>query len=1288
MPSHSNTTQKFFRKPNQVGRLKPAFWTLVDKARKQGVSFLNTSSHGKYILNHAFDQAKYKDILKFLDVKFVEDEWYSKCIQSFDLVLGVPKDLYLELLLFVADKWGPFSKTSMVKIPLLKYLDSNLNIGLCSVNSASTGDHLRLFICTCSVDASWLTSWNREFRCVGGYFIAESTQEELPSSPSKWPKVFDWLCRRVRVESVDVQNYAVMIRDSLSHDQKLVLAYAHFLYHSFKLKYLSATEIDSLCLEMALFDDYGRVATKRKRVVVPADGSKWVQLLGPSNPWKREGYIELGGEYLHAQRYAGVCTNKEELLDFLKTYAGVLDIPNLPPPDASLSSMASPLTRDNAFLLLGWIDKMKKKEIPETFLKCIREGSWLRVHVCGNPGYRPPSQSFLPSSSWGDHLQNRSLPVDIPLVDQEFYGDEISEYKNALRTAGVMFELKEASEFIGKHFMSLYASSTLTKSDVISMLNFIRYLRAKVLPPDNFINSIKDESWLQTTQGNKTPGQSVFLDMEWAAASQISNIPFVDQNYYGHEILAYKEELKLLGVIFGFDQNFQLVVSNLKPSGSLTSLSAEAALLALNCIRHLNLGSSDSLCIALAGNRCLKTVSNGYRSPAQCFLPDPTWVSLLQVFDGFPCIDEKFYGSKISLFKNELEMLGVVISFEDVTKSFAEVFRQQTSKCALSKSNALSFLECYRNLKANGLNLLKSDEDIGEVTQEVKWLRTRLGSACTPKECILFGKDWKAISSVSLLPFLDDAYYDQGILEYRAELCSMGVTTTFKKGSKFVLAGLRLPKNPGEISPSVACSLLHCLRNLQEAVDMDLISVLLEKLDHKWIKTQAAGYQSPKQCLLFGSRWSGRLKQEDGPFIDDKFYGPDILSYTKELQALGVVVEAKNGCSLVADYLYVHSNRGTINRIYTYLNDHGWVPTSDVSAKIWIPYGENSGKWVSPKDCVLHDKTNHFGSHLFVLEKYYSNELLVFFSKLGVNSNPSLENYLKLWKEWECAKRRLLPSECCAFWEFIVNHWSSKMQKLVAENLSKLPVCSGQDGILLLDKNDVFIANDLYKKDLFEQSSVDPLFVWYPQPSLPSLPRTKLLNIYREIGVGALSESAQNMGLSSINCAGLEPATPEMIFIGKTLFTLILGFLAQPSLEMEAEKRHESVRRLVNTTFLKLKEPIAVQYRLSLSSGKTLIAKARRMMVWERERSKFFITEIDKSGGYNCVLEYATYYSEEVSKGILWEKEDAVCELAELIRLGFIVKFDKVAISLLMKINNLQIFKEDELFLSSVFPAE
>uniref|UniRef100_M1D4Y2 DNA binding protein n=2 Tax=Solanum tuberosum TaxID=4113 RepID=M1D4Y2_SOLTU len=109
---------------------------------------------------------------------------------------------------------------------------------------------------------------------------------------------------------------------------------------------------------------------------------------------------------------------------------------------------------------------------------------------------------------------------------------------------------------------------------------------------------------------------------------------------------------------------------------------------------------------------------------------------------------------------------------------------------------------------------------------------------------------------------------------------------------------------------------------------------------------------------------------------------------------------------------------------------------------------------------------------------------------------------------------------------------------------------------------------------------------------------------------------------------------------------------------------------------------------LSLSSGEVLNVNVSRMICWERKSSKIFLQRLDKSGGYKSKLEYATYFSEVVAEGILKEKEDFVPQLAELIKLGFILKFDEAAIEFLMKTENLQIFLEDEEFLSSAFTSE
>ncbi|CAI9767382.1 unnamed protein product [Fraxinus pennsylvanica] len=126
---------------------------------------------------------------------------------------------------------------------------------------------------------------------------------------------------------------------------------------------------------------------------------------------------------------------------------------------------------------------------------------------------------------------------------------------------------------------------------------------------------------------------------------------------------------------------------------------------------------------------------------------------------------------------------------------------------------------------------------------------------------------------------------------------------------------------------------------------------------------------------------------------------------------------------------------------------------------------------------------------------------------------------------------------------------------------------------------------------------------------------------------------------------------------------------------------------MLEITVLETPTPITVEYSLPLKSGKIINVSARRLMRWERETSEFFMQKVDKSGGHKNVLECATYFAEVISEGLLWDKEDHIQQLAELIKLGFILEFDEAAIGFLMKTKNLQIFLEDEEFLSSAFPS-
>ncbi|XP_055961134.1 uncharacterized protein LOC126673391 [Mercurialis annua] len=1287
IPSESYTEQKFFYKPSEVGRLMPDFWNLLMKARKQGVSLLNLSSHGYYILNSSFDKLEYDQILNFLGVKAVNYEWYAKCIQGSNLVMGVSEETYLDLLIFLADNWQlKFQNSEMIKISLIKYVSASGSVCLGSISESANGKYI-MSLAENVTYASWLIDWSREFRCVANYFFIPQTTQLAIRSCSKGQAVRDWLVDHVKVTDCNVYKYATILNNHVRAEPKLSIVYAYFLQNSIFCKHLSELDVTKLCRIMPLVDRYGHVKTNWTAVLVPANGSHWIKLIG-SNPWRNDGYVELGEDYSRRGFYAGQTTTENQLIKFLKEYLGAADIPHIMPPNAGISTVSAPLTKQNAFLLLKWIRNMKYigVGIPEKFLTCVKEGSWLKITMNGSPGYKPPSQSFLltsnsGNSSWGNIMQHGSVFVDIPLIDQCYYGDEIYNYKEELKTIGVMFEFGEACEFIGERLMSLAASSTLTRSHVISMLNFIRFLREKFLSPERFICSVKKGRWLMTSCGNRSPVGSVLYNQEWENAKLLSDIPFIDQEFYGNEILTFKAELELLGVIVGLQGNYKLIVDYLKSPSAFNFLTAEALYLVLNCMK-LHSDSACKIVNACKGTQCLKT-NLGYKSPSDCFLLDPEWGHLLEVFGGSNVIDQNFYGRNIITYKKELKQLGVKIEFEEAVEVFVLTFKKQASFSSITKNNVFSFLSSYRQLNGSSHKL---PSELKKCIHEEKWLKTRLGDYRSLKDCILLNPDWKSISAITLLPFIDDgdSCYGKDIHEYKKELKCLGVVVDCKDGLEFVVDGLCFPQDPNRITRESVVSLLEFIRLYLKA-NSTLPELFLKKASRKWLKINT-GYVAPEMCCLFDSNWL--LKQTDGPFIDDGFYGQNITSYKKELGAIGVIIDMEKGCCLLATHLNSHSEFATILRIYEFLIKHKWEPENKEAGVIWIPSGNEDGNWSDSGLCVLHDKDNLFGSELNVLDKHYSSKFLNFFSsKFGVKSNPSADDYCKLWKTWEDTGHKLTYAECCAFWGWAMKQKSSKLEKILANDIAKLPVISGSAKISLCDKRDVFIADDLQLKDLFNKSSSCPIFVWYPQPSAPSVAQGMLLDLYRRIGVRTISESVQIEKLSLEDGVELKQANGNDNFIGKELVRVILGFLADPALNMEAKTRHEAVNGLIHLTVLETKMPIHVSYTLSLSSGEIVNAKASRMLRWDKENCKLFTQKLQRAGGQKNLIEYATNVSEVIAEGVLWEKEDQISGLSELIKLAFVLNFDEEAVEFLMKSKNLQVFMEDEEFLSAAFPS-
>ncbi|KAG6683261.1 hypothetical protein I3842_12G003500 [Carya illinoinensis] len=234
----------------------------------------------------------------------------------------------------------------------------------------------------------------------------------------------------------------------------------------------------------------------------------------------------------------------------------------------------------------------------------------------------------------------------------------------------------------------------------------------------------------------------------------------------------------------------------------------------------------------------------------------------------------------------------------------------------------------------------------------------------------------------------------------------------------------------------------------------------------------------------------------------------------------------------------------------------------------------------------------------------------------------------------------------CGRYNLLQKFWSTKIiETTLNDRLVTLPVGS--------DSNN--IDYDFQLKDLSERKNI-------------GIVRTTSHESVKKEEESMVLDVAQEL-MNQVN--------PKDILIRKGLARLILGFLVDPMLKMEAghESRHEAMKRLLNTTFIGIVE-----------------LKASQMMGWDRSEasSMLFEQKVEKSSGYyKNKIEYATYFSQAlISEGLLWENRDHDIgeKLSEMIKLCFVLEFNEEAVGFVMKSRNLQIFEEDEEFLASLFP--
>lgn len=821
-----------------------------------------------------------------------------------------------------------------------------------------------------------------------------------------------------------------------------------------------------------------------------------------------------------------------------------MDLPEIPIPDVDFPVASSPLTAEQAFLLLGWIQRWRglNTNIPQWFLESIRTGKWIKTCL----GFDSPSNCFVCDkkgmtlfSHMGNILEGMSV-VDEKIYDRLGNNVTFHDYIVELKMLGVRFDIKEIYVFIIDRLASAVLSD-VAKADVFSLMKFIRHvLKINELNLD-FLKLLKEVKWLKTTQGCRAPAESFLLPAYTEGVLEVTNLPVVDIEFYGIEIQLFVAELKLLGVVVDIEEAYGCIASSFTFPSPLSAMTNGSAFLIFKCIRHHG-ASASSLIEKVKDLPWLKT-STGYSSPSKSFLCDAGWGSLLHDLD-LPVIDESFYGFFLRVYSTELKAIGVMVDSESLWKAVAYQIKRLSSTCTLSSVLVLSLLKFIKQMNKNmSLKL----QELTNCLSDEKWLKTCHGYKCA-NYSILFDSKWGTISQFVDLPLIDDAFYGIAIYGYRYELKMMGMVVDFSEGSEFVASGLNTLKDQGIVSADGALTLLQCIRSLlSKSSNRALTENFLETLkESKWLKTHM-GYRLPKECLLFDSIWESVLEREDGPFIDESYYEAEISSYNDQLKDLGVKSDAEDVCKLISEILFSHTNSCAILRIYRFLNKFRWKPDVDskLSFRVWIPSKDNvHGQWVSSQVCLVHDSDNLFGSRMHVLDKYHEESVLpIFSSAFGVAENPSMEHYMKLWKDWELkSQRQVISSDCSCFWRHMIDNWSSDTEAILKKNIIKLPACTLYDGgICLVEKNEVFIPDDLQLRKMFAEVSKEPLFMWYPDHSSLSIPLSKLNEIYISLGVQKLSESVHSSVTSFSTDREFEAGERnELIVHG--LVKLLMGF--------------------------------------------------------------------------------------------------------------------------------------------------
>ncbi|KMT19054.1 hypothetical protein BVRB_1g014530 [Beta vulgaris subsp. vulgaris] len=1282
VPCETFNSQKTFCKPSLAVRIHSRFWEILLKMKKKGVSLSGISTIGEYLVHSSLDQDKYGPSLDFLGVH-EQLKWYGKCFDACNLISQASDDMYIDLLYFISNHLFYHIPKSC---PILKLINEKGEIECCSaLDESKEGFEIRY--CVEPKLHAWLQKWNLQFGCPNSiYFLPNAIQVSLTRHP-KCKKVSTWLLSYAGVRACSVFEYSSKLCNYISHEGKLdnVVMLSHFLYHCKLKSFLMDSEMSSIFQLMPIIDGSGTVRVQRTETLVMASGSKWVKLFGPSNPFIQENFVDISETYAANGEFAGENTPDKLLLSFLILHGRARDLPEISLPNLPLQVASSQMTSEQAFLLLDWIrfHRTRGTNMPERFIESIRSGKWMKTKT----GVNCPSNCTIPNQNGKELFElMKDVVSGFAIVDEDFYDDQIGLYIDELKFLGVQCGVDGVQNIVMDRF-KLLASSTMERERALSLLLFIGFLKERKMLDEQWLYTMSHARWLKTCKCYAAPRNAVFFksETEAEAANVVTSLQVVDVKFYGGKLYCFLDELRLLGLQSELEV-YSLAMEKFTFPANPLCLTSNCGLFILNCIRNTK-SSATSFMEKVCGTPWFKT-STGFKCPSATILHKPDWACLLKIVS-VPIIDEAFYGNEIRMYMDELKAIGVAIELGDVLKILVNELKTLLS-LPVASDHLIRLLHCITELKKETPSMLA---DLCECLSKEEILRTRHGHK-KPGESILFNSKWACISLFVDLPLIDDSYYGIEIYGLRDELKMLGTLSSLEEGAIYVARGLTKPVDQGLMTAEGTLFLLQCLKILMvDEKAHPFLNTFIDNMMKSELLMTSRGYKLPNDCILFHSAWKEMLELTDATFIDDRYYGTDMSIFIHQLKKIGVKVDIEEVCSALSISLPLISETPTIKRIYCFLKEFNWKPISSESTnlQVWIPTKDSSsdGMWVDSKLCVLHDKAHHFAPILYCLESYYDRELLPFLSNaFHVIEYPSICHFLQIWSLWESREtHEILEAECCFFWGYILKNWNQEMEDTLKSKLTKVPASLPNGSILLVIKDNVFVADNLWLKKMFLESEDSPLFVWQSKSNVFStVSPSRLCAVYCALGVKKLSDSVKCSVkiMPSLDRPSKDDLKNKLIVKG--LLKIILGFLAC-RIHMPTKQRHELVNSLLSLSVLENDENIRVSYKLLLKDERCLEREVVKLVHWDKRNQLLFI-----DGAFikykKASAEFVNIFAAEIAAGLLQEDITSVVnDLRNLIQMGFLFEFQEHSVQFMLTIENIEVLVEDEEFLAAAFPV-